>query len=141
MLRQRIIFALFVIGFLNGCISQPEACRGISMTALWDKPESFINENVIKNDGSDYTVLVVTITNTTKNKICLESLYLKPEDEGQRITIEVIKDGGYEIGPEGKITWQFKVYSDDEAPGKYNIYIYVNGERNCKNPETIEIVE
>jgi hypothetical protein len=141
MRKERIILGLLMVGFLNGCISQPEACSGINMTAFWDKPGSIIDENVIKSDGSNYTVLVVIITNTTRNKICLESLYVEPEDEGQKITIDVIKDGGYEIGPEGEITWQFKIYSDNEAPGKYDIYTYVNGEKGCMNPEEIRIKE
>lgn len=141
MLKERIILGLLIVGFLNGCISQPEACRGIDITTFWDKPGSFISENVIKSDGRDYTVLVVTVTNSTKNKICLESLHLEPEKEGQKIAVEVIREGGYEIGPEGRITWQFKIYSDNEAPGKYHIYVYVNGEKGCKNPEEILVVE
>jgi hypothetical protein len=91
-------------------------------------------------DGSDHTVLVVTITNTTQKSIFLEP-FLMPQEDGESLVIEPIKGKRREIGPKGTLTWKFTICSNYEAPGTYKIEICVNEECSCGNTEEIVVDE
>ncbi len=119
-----LLIALLV-SFL-GCISQPR----FTIDDSWDKEGINFCSNCIENDGKDWTKLSVTIRNNTNSKIVLKSLSIVPQPDAPLITLELQKGGSYTIGPgkAGEQTWVYKVYSNGEVPGTYEIHVYIDGE-------------
>lgn len=137
------IAGLLLLVVLLSCLRQKPAeppCNQVSLDASWDRPgSSFLNENKIKRDGKDYTVLKVTIKNITHDRIIMNSVSVL-QNPGTGISVEIIKPGTLELGPQGKTTWEFKIYSNNEAPGRYPLNIKIN-EVSCIEPVEIEIIE
>lgn len=124
-------------------------CEKIDIATRWKRGIKDIlvgditGDKTIKKDGSDWTEISIIITNKTESKIILHSVELAVEKEAENIFINLVEEGNYTIGPGdvGKQIWKFKIYSQNEICGEYDIYIFVDGIKDCHEPLKIKVVK
>jgi hypothetical protein len=130
----------------NGDETPPSICDQVEIGFEWKNSSISIGltegGNAVKRDGSNYSELTVTITNKTENKILLQSVNVVMELEAGNIIVIRIEEGNLTIGPgeSGKQSWVFRISSNNEITGDYDVHIQLNG-NNCVNPLTLKVVD
>jgi len=143
----RIIILLFlIIGvlyiYLPKNVNDEGLCTKLDIS--YSRGGLSLTTPTISSNGYDLiTIKAINKTEDETLQISLDIVASAPATKIQLMEVGIdkinqinLKTSNKLVGPKGTISWQIKVYANQEPPGEYKIKIYPNG-LDCNSKEII----